>query len=195
MNVYLRKTWHLLGLVFPALYYFGVLSQVWVLVVVGAVVVGAVVLEVLRFKSAAVAAAFAAVFRRIIRDDEFKTLNASIPYLAATFVVILIFPRVIACVALASLALGDTAAELVGRAVGRVRIVGPKTLEGTLACFAVCFLAGWYFLGWKLALAGAGAAALAELLSSGWTDNFTIPLAAGAAVWLAGYLAHTGLCP
>lgn len=195
MNIYLRKAWHLLGLVFPALYYFGILSRVWVLVLVGGIVGGAVVLEILRFKSEAVAAAFAAVFRRIMRDDEFKTLNATIPYLAATFIVLLIFPRVIACVALAFLALGDAAAELVGRAVGRVRIAGPKTLEGTLACFAVCFLAGWYFLGWELALVGAGAAALAELLSGGWVDNFSIPLAAGGAVWLASYFLHSGPRP
>jgi len=192
MNVYLRKTWHLLGLVFPALYYFGVLSQVWVLVVVGGVVAGAIVLEILRFTNPAVAAAFAAVFRRIMRDDEFKTLNATIPYLAATFVVLLIFPRVIACVALAFLALGDTAAELVGRPAGRIRIAKGKTLEGTLACFGVCFLVGWYFLGWQLALVGAGAAALAELVSGGLADNFTIPLAAGAAVWLVGYFTRVG---
>jgi len=193
MNIYLRKAWHLLGLVFPALYYFGILSRPWVLALVGGIVVGAVVLEILRFKNAAVAAAFATLFRLILRDEEYGALNATIPYLAATFVVLLIFPRVIACAALAFLALGDAAAELVGRAVGRVRIVGPKTLEGTLACFAVCFLAGWYFLGWKLALVGAAAAAGAELLSGGWVDNFSIPLAAGGAVWLAGYLLGIGV--
>lgn len=193
MNIFLRKAWHLLGLAFPALYYFGVLSKVWTLVLVGGIVVGAVVLEILRFSVPAVATVFATIFRRIMRDDEYAALNATIPYLASAFVVLLIFPRVIACVALAFLALGDTAAELVGRAVGRVRIVGPKTLEGTLACFAVCFLAGWYFLGWELALIGAGVAALAELLSGGWVDNFSIPLAAGGAVWLAGYLLRIGV--
>jgi dolichol kinase len=195
MNIYLRKAWHLLGLVFPALYYFGLLPRFWVLVLVGGIVAGAVVLEILRFKIPAVATAFAAIFRRIMRDEEFRALNATIPYLVATFVVLLIFPRVIACAALVFLALGDAAAELVGRAVGRVRIVGPKTLEGTLACFVVCFLAGWYFLGWKLALVGAGAAAVAELLSGGWVDNFSIPLAAGGAVWLAHYFLFGGLRP
>jgi dolichol kinase len=193
MNIYLRKTWHLLGLAFPALYYFGILSRFGTLVLVGGIVIGAVVLEILRFRIPAVATAFAAVFRRIMRDEEFRTLNATIPYLAATFVVILVFPRVIACAALVFLALGDAAAELVGRAVGRVRIIGPKTLEGTLACFAVCFLAGWHFLGWELALVGAGAAAVAELLSGGWVDNFSIPLAAGGAVWLASYYLHIGV--
>ena len=193
MNIYLRKPWHLLGLVFPALYYFGLLSRFWTLVLVGGIVVGAVILEILRFRIRAVATTFATVFRRIMRDEEFRTLNATIPYLAATFVVLLVFPRVIACAALVFLALGDAAAELVGRAVGRVRILGPKTLEGTLACFAICFLAGWYFLGWKLALVGAGVAAVAELLSGGWVDNFSIPLAAGGAVWLASYYLHIGV--
>jgi dolichol kinase len=192
MNLYLRKTWHLLGLVFPAVYYFGLLSRVAVLAIVGAVVAVAVILEVLRFKNPAVAEAFTALFRRLMRDCEYNALNATIPYLAATFVVLLVFPRVIACAALVFLALGDTAAGLVGRSCGRVRLVGPKTLEGALACFAVCFLAGWYILGWKPALVGAGVATLAELLSRGWADNFTIPLAGGGAVWLAGYLFPTG---
>lgn len=193
MNVYLRKSWHILGLAFPALYYWGVFSKVTVLVVLGAVIAGALVLEVLRFKVPFAARVFETVFGRIMRPEERRTLNATIPYLVASFLVLLIFPRLIACVVLAFLGLGDTAAELVGRAIGRVRLIRGKTLEGTLACFAVCFLVGWYFLGWELALIGAGVAAVAELLSGSLADNFTIPLAAGTAVWLVGHFTTLAL--
>ena len=192
MNVYLRKGWHILGLALPALYYFGLLSKTWALILVGAAVVAVETLEIFRYTNRAFAGLFARAFRRIMRTEEYGTFNATIPYLISTFLVLLIFPRVIAWVALAFLSFGDTAAELVGRPAGRIHIAEGKTLEGTLACFGVCFLVGWYFLGWQLALVGAGAAALAELVSGGLADNFTVPLAAGAAVWLVGYFTRVG---
>ena len=40
------------------------------------------------------------------------------------------------------LRLGDAAAALVGKAIGRIRI-GDKTLEGTLGCFFLCFFLSW----------------------------------------------------
>ncbi len=188
----MRKGWHILGLAVPALYYFGLLTKTWALILVGAAAAVVVAVEIFRYANSAFAELFARAFRRIMRTEEYSAFNATIPYLISSFLVLLIFPRVIAWVALAFLSLGDTAAELVGRPAGRIRIAEGKTLEGTLACFGVCFLVGWYFLGWQLALVGASAAALAELVSGGLADNFTIPLAAGAAVWLVGYFTHVG---
>lgn len=187
MNVYLRKSWHLLGLIFPAAYYFGALSRPTVLVIVGAITAGAVVLEILRFRFAVVGRAFAAVFRVLLREEEYRRLNATIPFLGATFLTLLLFPRPIAFVAVAFLALGDAAAGIIGPRLRGPRLRAGKTLAGTLACFAVCFAVGWYFLGWKLALLGAAVAAAAELLSDGWFDNFTIPLASGAALWAVAH--------
>lgn len=195
MNVYLRKSWHLLGLVLPAAYYFGALSRLTVVVIVGAITAGAVALEILRFRFAAVARAFEAAFRVLMREEEYRRLNATIPFLGATFLTLLLFPRAVAFVAMAFLALGDAAAGIVGRRLGGFRLRAGKTLGGTLACFAVCFAVGWYFLGWKLALLGAGVAATAELLSDGWFDNFTIPLASGAALWAVAYAAGVNFPP
>ncbi|UCH77736.1 MAG: hypothetical protein JSU81_08400 [Candidatus Coatesbacteria bacterium] len=187
MNVYLRKSWHLLGLVLPAAYYFGALSRPTVLLIVAVITAGAVVLEILRFRFAVVARAFTAVFRVLMREEEFRRLNATIPFLGATFLTLLLFPRTLAFVAMAFLALGDAAAGIVGRRLGGFRLRADKTLAGTLACLAVCFVVGWYFVGWKLALVGAGVAAAAELLSPGWFDNFSVPLASGAAMWAVAH--------
>lgn len=193
MNLFLRKVWHLLGLVLPALYYFGLFSRTTTLFVLGAGTAFAVFLEVLRFNNKVVARVFAAAFRPLLREEEYRALNATIPYLIATFLVLLVFPKVIAWVALVYVALGDVAAHLVGGALGRVRIATRKTLEGTLACFGVCFAAGSLFVDWRLALAGAGAAAAAELLSRGWVDNFTMPVAAGAVMWFLSFVARINL--
>jgi dolichol kinase len=193
MKLFLRKIWHLLGAAFPALYYFGVISKSCTLAVVGAIIAVAVAIEVLRFTSSRAARVFGAVFGLIMRDAEYRRLNATIPFLVSTFLAVLIFPKAIACVSLFYLAFGDVAAALVGGAVGRVRLAAGKTLEGTLACFGVCLAIGLFFLDWRLALAGAAAAATAELLSHGWGDNLSIPVAAGAVMWSISYLARINL--
>ncbi len=178
-----------MGLAFPAPYYLGLFSKTTTLIVVGIAAAVAIILEVLRFKSEVIGRAFAAVFRPLLRPEERRALNATVPYLVATFLSLLVFPRAIAWVALVYLAIGDVAAHSVGVALGRVRLRPGKTLEGTLACLGICFAAGYLFVDWRLALAGAAAAAAAELLSRGWLDNLTIPVAAGAAMWLASALA------
>lgn len=193
MNVLLRKGWHLLGLALPALYYFGLCSKTTTLIAVGAAAAVAIILEVLRFKNEGVGRVFAAAFRRLMREEEYRALNATVPYLIATFLVLLIFPKSIAWVALVYLALGDVAAYAVGSALGRVRLRAGKTLEGTVGCLALCFAVGCLFVDWRLALAGAAAAATAELLSRGWVDNLTIPIAAGAVMWPLSYFTGIGL--
>lgn len=177
----------------PALYYFGFFSRTTTLIVAGAAAAVAIILEVLRFNNEAAGRVFAAVFRRLMRAEEYRALNATVPYLVATFLVLLIFPKSIAWVALAYLALGDVAAHAIGSTLGRVRLRAGKTLEGTLGCLGICVAAGCFFVDWRLALAGAAAAATAELLSRGWVDNLTIPVAAGAVMWSISYLAGINL--
>ncbi len=80
-----------------------------------------------------------------------------------------------------------------GAVTSGVALVPGKTLEGAAACFGVCFLATLLFFPWPVALAAAAAATLAELFSRGWTDNLVMPLAAAAAMWLAGHFAHIPL--
>jgi dolichol kinase len=83
--------------------------------------------------------------------------------------------------------LGDTAAALVGKTIGRVRVLG-KTLEGSIACFVVSFLFAWGVVGLDPSLAACGAltATLFELLPVPLDDNFRIPLSAGYVMKLLG---------
>jgi dolichol kinase len=179
----LRKVWHLLGLAFPVCYYLGVVSRETVLVAAGAATLILTVLEAVRFGHPWVARTFVAVFGGLLREEEKSLVNGSFIYLFAVFVAVLAFPKTLACVAVVYLAVGDAAAWLVGKHLGRVKIGRYKTLEGSLACFGACFLVGWAVWPWPLALAGAGAAAVIELFSPGQSDNFTLPLGAGAVVW------------
>ena len=182
----LRKVWHLLGLIFPAAYYFGLFSRRVTLIFLAAAVVFVAIVEAGRFLIPAVNRVFLAAFRLIIREEERKGVNASLIYLTGAFLTILVFSKPIACASLAYLGFGDTAAGLVGRywKTGRVSFRNKKSLQGTLACVVVCFGVGVLIVPWPLALAGALAAAGAELFSPGKWDNGVIPLSAAGVMWL-----------
>ena len=92
------------------------------------------------------------------------------------------FERETAAAALMYLIVGDTLAAIVGKAWGRTRIYGKKTLEGFLAGLVSSFLAAWALVPGvgpgPLAIA-ALAAAIVEVLPIPVDDNFRIPLVAG----------------
>ena len=95
---------------------------------------------------------------------------------------LLIFPPSVAAAAIYALAFGDSAAGLVGRFLGRFRpaFLAGKSLEGSLACFAAAFVAGFLvFREWKIAAALALGAMLADALPITDFDNLLLPLTAG----------------
>lgn len=105
-----------------------------------------------------------------------------------------IFPLQIAQAAVLILALGDSASTIIGRAIGEKRILGKKTLEGSLSFFIVS-LASVIFVPSPVAIFGALVGTLAELVpelkiaeplrSRGiLNDNLLIPVIAGMAMWL-----------
>ena len=116
------------------------------------------------------------------------------PYvLAAAALSLLCFPRLIAGCAMTAMLLGDTAAALIGRIWGRHKIINGKSLEGTLAFVlistaaiaAIMCAAGLARYAWLAALAALVGSA-AELFEKNLRidDNFSIPLAVGAALML-----------
>ena len=120
-------------------------------------------------------------FGRVLREEEKPRLMGSTYFLFASVLTILFFPKSIAIVSMLILILSDTAAALVGKGFGRIRVFR-KTLEGTLA-----FLVSSLFIVWIYpdldrvsgSLAAIGTAAM-EVLPIPLDDNLTIPLVAGA---------------
>lgn len=107
----------------------------------------------------------------------------------------LIFPLPIASAAGMMLAVGDSLATLIGKRFGRIKILGQKTLEGTLM-LVLGSLTALFFVSPVLALFGMLAAAFGELLPesslfSGLRnkgivdDNLFVPLLAGVVMLLA----------
>jgi len=100
------------------------------------------------------------------------------------------FPISIACAACAMLAVADCLSTLGGRLIGKHRIVGNKTIEGSLVFLVSAFLMALIFINPVLALIGSATAMFAELVpgislfrkSSIVDDNLLIPLIASVAL-------------
>ena len=95
---------------------------------------------------------------------------------------LLLFPAPVAAAAIYALAFGDSASSLVGKFLGRIRpaFLRGKSLEGSLTCITVSFLAGFFvFWEWKTALAVGIVSLVIDALPLREFDNLFLPLAAG----------------
>jgi dolichol kinase len=120
-------------------------------------------------------------FGRVLREEETPTFMGATYFIFSTILTILLFPKSIAIASILILILSDTAAALIGKWIGRVKILG-KTLEGSMAFLLTSLLIVWIYPDldrFSGSLAALGAA-LVEILPIKVNDNLTIPLVAGA---------------
>jgi dolichol kinase len=127
------------------------------------------------------------------RAEEQLKESAMIPYAIAVLLTILTFPKVVALIAIYTLAIADPLSAVVGITWGRRHLVPDKSVEGSLAFFGVTFAIAFGALlsdtGAPVSnLLGAGlliglAGAIWEMLPIRIDDNLTIPLFVGFATW------------
>ncbi len=182
-----RKALHLVGVAFPVIYLVLPSGKFIIVSALLALSILSLSLDALRLSSQGVNAWFVNRYGHYLKEEERRGLTGLGPFILSSALTILFFPGPIALAALFFLSLGDLSASLVGRRWGVPRIAG-KSLEGTGACFVTCLIIGIIGLPLKLALLGALAAALTELLSglALIDDNLSIPLVAGTVMTLAG---------
>ncbi len=108
------------------------------------------------------------------RDVEEFPFRGAITFSAGILVAALVAPPVIAAAAVLTHGLGDAAATLVGKYVGRHRIGVHKTLEGALAYLVFGAAGAFVFVPLGLAGVFAVAGTLLELVSP-VNDNLLIP--------------------
>ncbi len=143
-------------------------------------------------------------FRRVMNDGIYKhimhvhekdQISSATWYATALIFLSLTMDPLLCALGCGILGLADPAAALVGRRIGRIRLVNGRSLEGTLAFVVVGTLVGLVIAShfhsltgatmWAVSLGAALFAAFAELYSRRVDDNFTIPLAGAAGGWLA----------
>lgn len=132
---------------------------------------------------------------RLLVSRDRGRLNSSTWYAIALTILFLAAPgdgereQVLIGLPILYLALGDTAAAVVGKRVGRLPLPwGSGSWPGSLACLGVCLASGAVviavgthpLLGWNAVLLSSVAATLAESLPGPLDDNLTLPLAAAA---------------
>lgn len=134
-------------------------------------------------------------FGKISRPHEMHRTPSAVWYLAGLFVGVLLLPKHAIEIGALVLAFGDPAASLVGKRFGTRKLLGEKSLEGSLAFVGMAAAVSLAFLSWArpdlavaarlgVALAAGFAGAAAELLSGRVDDNLTTPLVAGLVVAL-----------
>lgn len=135
------------------------------------------------------------IFSKIAHPHEYDKVNSATWYGVALFILANL-PLPLGIIAVAILGFADPAAALVGRAYGKIKLPGNRTLEGSLTFVVVGTLAaslalnimhplsnGWVTLLVCLSASVFGAAG--ELLGAYPDDNLTIPLASSAGAFLA----------
>ncbi|KAJ4454599.1 hypothetical protein PAPYR_10650 [Paratrimastix pyriformis] len=206
-----RKAFHLLGLLIPIIYYFGLhfrlprfIAQIFgrqelYLFTPGRASLIIFILFALDaiFEAVRISDIYGmrAVLNRwlgaLLRPSEQAGRPAgSLFFMLGVFLTLALNPPLTAILACVFLTVGDFAAAAIGTVFGRTKIVGKKSLEGSLACLVACFMAGLgaaAFVGssfgqpllgpWAaMVLAGAAVTAVVELFSGGlFDDNLTIP--------------------
>ena len=179
-----RKAIHSCSIAIPILAAYWKTPTLWL---VGSVTVMFLVSEVMRFLGVAVPV-FSAVTWRAMRPTEPRGVVVG-PFLfgVGIFGAVAFFEPAAATVGVLVLAIGDSAASLVGRAFGRTTLpYNPgKTLMGSLSLFAVGVLVAIFFVSVPWAILVGAVASLVESLPLGPTDNLLLPLATAAIVTVA----------
>lgn len=182
-----RKSIHLASLAIPVAYYFtpDTWTRTWERALLAAVILS-LAIEVFRLHHPRTRNIFRHFFGELLRNHEDASLLGSTYLLIACLLTIHLFPKPVAVLALSFLIVGDTVAAIVGKSFGRIRLLGGKTVEGSIACFAVCYGMTRLMpdIPAPVGLVGALVATVFELLPIPLDDNFRIPLSAGFAMEL-----------
>lgn len=149
-----------------------------------------VVIDLLRLSDHRLRRFFYRLFRSMIRRHEEEHLIGSTYYMIAALMSVIIFDRDIAIAALVFLVLGDAAAAIIGKRFGRPMYWG-KSPQGSAACLVICLALGLVLLDdWRIAVAGASAATIAEALPVPMDDNMRVPILSGVVMQLAVNMLH-----
>jgi len=146
----------------------------------------ALIVEIIRLENKTFKRIFYNIFGIMLRDHEKNNFTGASYLLISAVISIAVYPKDIAFIALSFLAIGDTAAALIGIPFGKRKLLGTKkSLEGSIACFSATLLFAVFFLDpveynvLVIALVGAISATVAEFSQVQINDNIKIPIFSG----------------
>ena len=188
-----RKIFHNLGILIILVIYHN-LSYKEAISVALFGTVGIVIFDVLRLKTNFFSDVTMKLFRRVMRENELNEWSATTYLMFGVTSVIFIFPREVATLAVGLLAFGDPISSIIGVQYGKDKILGNKSLQGTLAGFITCTIVSGLFYYSKglmlerlvlVSILSGIIGAIAELIPIGkLDDNFSFPVIAACLLYL-----------
>ncbi len=176
----LRKSFHISSILLPLSYYFIFQNRKMMFLILIPLTIIALIIDIARLEHKTFKRIFLNLVGLLLRKHEIHNFTGATYLMISAVLCIGFFPKEIAVVSLAFLAIGDTLAALVGIPFGKRKILNTsKSLEGSLACFAGCFVFGLLFLHPAGAIIGAFTATVAEFSWIPIDDNIKIPIASG----------------
>ncbi|HMN68824.1 MAG TPA: hypothetical protein PKC28_09835 [Bdellovibrionales bacterium] len=187
-----RRIWHFCGvMVMFTLYWFLNSRQALTLaLVMSAFMIG---FDVGRLYVPALNRIFSRTFRWVLRQGELDRISGAASMLAGVTLIIFLYPKNVVLLALLFVAIGDPVASYFGIRFGKDKLVGNKSLQGSLAAFAACFVIslGYY---WAMdlmrerlfivCLLSALIGAASELIPVGrLDDNIVFPVLSGTLLY------------
>lgn len=184
-----RKIWHVTAVLVVA-YFYALLPRNEALRAMAWGSLVFVPMDILRLRIPALNDAIVKAFQMIMRRQELKSLAGTTYLITGVFTIMVFFPKPVVLLTLCLLAVGDPVASFFGVKYGTQKIVGVKTVQGTVAAFAFCAAVGalfYYFYPFAqpfsslqlivLSLLTGLIGAVAELIPIGkLDDNLTFPL-------------------
>lgn len=170
-----------------------------VLAILGGMLAVAVVLEVARGHSSAVATTFTRAVGPLLREEERDRWTGATWLILVCLAAVWMLPRADAIAVTWAAAVGDASAALVGIPLGGRLIPKSgrgtsrgKSAEGSAACFLVTFFGAYQLAGLsaRVALLVAAAATAAEWPRSPVDDNVRVGAATTAVLILVNFLSH-----
>jgi len=188
-----RKIWHMSGVSALAFSYY-YLPPFWSKAIFILLWFIFVPVDFLRLRSPGLNDILTHIFRPIMRESESKGLAGTSYLMTGVLIISFIFPREIVLMTLLFLAFADPMASIIGIRFGKDRIFGHKSVQGSVAAFAICAFITWSVLMYKgimidriviVSIFGGLIGACAEAIPVGkLDDNFSIPVLSAGGLWL-----------
>ena len=191
----LRRLWHMSMMTLIAYLYWTFFTKEQALLLI--TTVGTVFLlgDCFRLKYDALNQAILKVLGRIMRKNELTSQSAMAPFILALFIVVMLFSKPIAIMAILYLGVGEPVASIVGLYYGKTKLFGTrKSFEGFAANFLVStvltyiILSSFHLGGHALpliSLIGGLGASLAEASPLVTDDNLHVPIISACILWLS----------
>lgn len=183
-----RKALHLLSLVAPFAYAFGV-SRGALLLALSLATLFALGVEIARFAHERTRRLFMGAVGLLLRNHEMTRWTGATWLMIALLLAVALYPRDVAIAAMWSVSAGDAAAAIAGVGWAGLRgrrVSGGKTLAGSGACLLASAAGAMMLAGLSVgeSVAAGAVAAVAERPSGPLDDNLRVVLAVGVGILL-----------